>query len=168
MYQDPWPQLHTPCNQPDQLSQAARLRDYTYSLMSKPVWQVRDLGTFSLPWTRMIFCLLMTPLCVSVSPYPWDPPFPQAYFHCSALSPWPHRLEILGPIAVCSCCPVPNLASRKDNLPLINNRSRIPVARFFAFWLFFMSFFETETRKLCWVTSRDVVGMHCPSTWEVL
>lgn len=50
--------------------------------------------------------------CLSI---PLGPPFPQAYFHCCAFLPWPHRLEILGPIAVHSCCPVPNLASRKDN-----------------------------------------------------
>lgn len=72
--------------------------------------------------------------CLSI---PLGPPFPQAYFHCSAFSPWPHRLEILGSIAMRSCCPVPNLASRKDNLPLINNRSRIPVARFFFFLVVF-------------------------------
>lgn len=68
--------------------------------------------------------------CLSM---PLGLPFPQAYFHCSAFSPWPHRLETLGPITVCSCCPGPNLASRNDNLPLINNRSRIPVACFFLF-----------------------------------
>lgn len=67
MKQDTWPQLYTPCDQPDRLSQAGSLGDYIYyaipCLMSSQAWQVRGLGTFCFPWTLMIFCLFITSHC---------------------------------------------------------------------------------------------------------